>query len=106
MSNQPLFLAVGSGIFIIALLFCHAFEVSNSYIYYPLAVLLGYNISMKAIGYVSPTAFDPPPPPAPRNRQEKKKQEKEAELQARRNEKLARKEADATRKAVEARERG
>ncbi|KAF9187591.1 hypothetical protein BGZ51_003437 [Haplosporangium sp. Z 767] len=105
MSNQPLFLAVGFGIFVIALLFCHAFEVSNSYIYYPLAVFAGYNISMKLIGYVSPTAFDPPPPPAPRNRQEKKKKEKEAELQARRNEKLARKEADATRKAAEARGR-
>ncbi|KAG0365295.1 hypothetical protein BGZ54_006679 [Gamsiella multidivaricata] len=105
MSSQPLYYAVGFGVFLVALLFCYAYDLSNSYIYYPLAVLLGYNISMKLINYFMPTAFDPPPPPAPTTRQGKKKAAKEAEALAKRNEKLARKEADAERKATEARER-
>ncbi|KAI1302844.1 hypothetical protein EDD11_005468 [Mortierella claussenii] len=105
MSNQPLFYAVGFGIFLVALLFCHAYGLSNSYIYYPLATLLGYNISMKAITYFFPTAFDAPPPPEPKTRQEKKKAAKEAEAQARRNEKMSRIEADAARKLAETRER-
>ncbi|KAG0206135.1 hypothetical protein BGX28_002355 [Mortierella sp. GBA30] len=105
MSNQPLFYAVGFGVFLVALLFCYAFEVSNSYVYYPLAVFLGYKLSMNLINYFVPTAFDTPPPQAPKTRQEKKQFAKEAELQAKRNEKLARKEADAARKASEARQR-
>ncbi|KAF9576174.1 hypothetical protein EC968_010297 [Mortierella alpina] len=105
MSNQPLFYAVGFGILIVALLFCHAYELSNAYIYYAIAGLLGYNLSMKLITFFMPTAFDAPPPQAPKTRQEKKKLAKEAELQAKRNEKMARKEADAARKVLEARQR-
>ncbi|KAF9352555.1 hypothetical protein BGX26_009660 [Mortierella sp. AD094] len=105
MSNQPLFYAVGFGIFLIALLFCHAYEINNGIIYYPLATFVGYKVSMKAFLYVFPTAFDSPPPPEPKTRQEKKKAAKEAEAEARRNEKIAKKEADAARKAAEARSR-
>ncbi|KAF8933304.1 hypothetical protein EDD21DRAFT_171083 [Dissophora ornata] len=105
MSNQPLYWVVGFGIFIISLLFCYAYDLNNSYVYYPLAMLVGYNISMKAIDYFMPTAFDPPPPAEPKTRQEKKKAAKDAEAQARRYEKILRTEADAARKAAEARER-
>ncbi|KAF9165847.1 hypothetical protein BGX21_008477 [Mortierella sp. AD011] len=116
MSNQPLFYAVGFGIFFIALLFCHnltshdwfslshkAYDINNGIIYYPLAMFLGYKVSMAAFLYVFPTAFDPAPPPEPKTRQEKKKAAKEAEAEAKRNVKMARKEADAARKAAEAR---
>ncbi|KAF9963870.1 hypothetical protein BGZ65_008654 [Modicella reniformis] len=105
MSYTPLLYTVGLGIFIVGLLFCHAYDISNSYIYYPLAMLLGYNISMKLMNYLMPTAFDPPPPPAPRTRQEKKKAAKDAETLVKRNEKTAKMEADAARKLVEARQR-
>ncbi|KAF9983734.1 hypothetical protein BGZ75_004786 [Mortierella antarctica] len=105
MSNQPLFYAVGFGILIVALLFCHAYDLSNAYIYYAVAGFLGYKLSMNLITFFMPTAFDAPPPQAPKTRQEKKKLAKEAELQAKRNERTARKEADAARKVLEARQR-
>lgn len=59
---------------------------------------------MRVINYFLPTAFDTPPPPAPKTRQEKKKATKEAEFAAKRNEKNSRMQADADRKAAEARE--
>ncbi|CAO3566472.1 unnamed protein product [Mortierella alpina] len=105
MSNKPLFYAVGFGILIVALLFCHAYELSNAYIYYAVAGVLGYVVSTHLINFFMPTAFDSPPPPVPKTRQEKKKLAKEAELQAKRNEKTAKKEADAARKIAEARQR-
>ncbi|KAG0047538.1 hypothetical protein BGZ83_007419 [Gryganskiella cystojenkinii] len=104
MSNTILFSAVGFAVFIIALLFCHAYDITNAYIYYPLAILIGYNISMRGINFFMPTAFDPPPPPVPTTRQGKKKAAKEAELAAKRQEKFTRMQADADRKAAEARE--
>ncbi|KAF9915712.1 hypothetical protein BX616_005567 [Lobosporangium transversale] len=105
MSYRPLFYAVGFGILLVSLLFCHAYDINNSYIYYPLATFVGYGISMRVINYFSPTAFDAPPPPEPKTRQGKKKAAKEAEALAKRAEKNARKEADAARKAAEARAR-
>ncbi|KAF9126943.1 hypothetical protein BGW39_006217 [Mortierella sp. 14UC] len=105
MSNQILYYAVAVGIFLIALLFCYAYELSNSYLYYPLAAYIGYNMSMKLIAYFAPTAWDDAPAPPPKNRQEKKKQAKEAEFQARKAEKISRRDADALRKQAEARER-
>ncbi|KAK3821203.1 MAG: hypothetical protein J3Q66DRAFT_438104 [Benniella sp.] len=105
MSYAPLFYAVGFGIFIVSLLFCHAYDISNSYVYYPLATFLGYTISMRFINHFMPTAFDPPPPSAPKTRQEKKRAAKDAEATAKRNEKTARAEADAARKLAEARKR-
>ncbi|KAG0324162.1 hypothetical protein BG004_003529 [Podila humilis] len=104
-NNTVLFTVVGVAVLLVALLFCHAFEVSNNYIYYPLAVYVGYNLSMSLVSYVAPTAWDDPPPPPPKNRQEKKKLAKEAEMQAKKAEKLSRKQADAERKLAEARER-
>ena len=59
---------------------------------------------MTAVNYFLPTAFDPPPPPTPTSRQGKKKAAKDAELAAKRNEKYTRMQADADRKAAEARE--
>lgn len=82
-----------------------AYGINNSYIYYPLATLLGYAISMRLINYFMPTAFDPPPPPVPKTRQEKKRAAKDAEVLAKRNEKTAKAEADAARKLAEARKR-
>ncbi|KAG0231774.1 hypothetical protein B0O80DRAFT_209524 [Mortierella sp. GBAus27b] len=105
MSHAALFYTVGFGIFIVALLFCHAYGISNIYIYYPLAVFLGYMLSMKLINYLSPTAFDPAPAPVPKTRQERRKATKDAETFAKRNEKNARIEADASRKIVESRQR-
>ncbi|KAF9389803.1 hypothetical protein CPB97_010633 [Podila verticillata] len=103
--NTLLFAVVGVAVFFIALLFCHAYEISNSYIYYPLACFVGYKLSMSVINYFAPTAWDAAPPPPPKNRQEKKKFAKEAEQQAKKAEKLTRKQADAERKLAEARER-
>ncbi|KAG0308542.1 hypothetical protein BGZ98_007628 [Dissophora globulifera] len=104
MSNQLLYYTAAFGIFLVALLFCFAYDINNGYIYYPLALFLGFKASAKFINYLSPTAFDPPPPPEPKTRQEKKKAAKDAEAQAKRNEMLLRREADAARKAAEARE--
>ncbi|KAF9111489.1 hypothetical protein BGX27_004853 [Mortierella sp. AM989] len=103
MFNQVLFYSVGFGIFLIALLFCHAYGLDNSYLYYIPATVLGYKVSMSLLLYFVPTAFDPPPLPEPKTRQEKKKAAKEAEAHAKRNEKFAKMEADAARKAAEAR---
>jgi hypothetical protein len=82
-----------------------AYDISNSYIYYPLAIVLGYTISTRLISHFMPTAFDPPPPSAPKTRQEKKRVAKDTEATAKRNEKTARAEADAARKLAEARKR-
>ncbi|KAG0017964.1 hypothetical protein BGZ81_010456 [Podila clonocystis] len=103
--NTLLFSAVGVAVFFIALLFCHAYEINNSFIYYPLACFVGYKLSMSAIGYFAPTAWEAPPPPPPKNRHEKKKFAKEAEKEAKKAEKMSRKQADAERKLAEARER-
>ncbi|KAF9436606.1 hypothetical protein BGZ76_003480 [Entomortierella beljakovae] len=103
MSNKPLFYGVAAAIFLVALLFCHAYELDNSFIYIPIAIFLGFKISMSLLLYFMPTAFDPEPTPEPKTRQEKKKAAKDAEALARRNEKNAKKEADAARKATEAR---
>jgi len=65
---------------------------------------MGYKISMTAFNYFLPTAFDSPPPPVPTTRQGKKKASKDAELAAKRQEKWAKMQADADRKAAEARE--
>ncbi|KAF9418667.1 hypothetical protein BGZ94_009619 [Podila epigama] len=82
-----------------------AFEIHNGYIYYPLALVLGYKFSMALITYFFPTAWEAPPPEAPKSRQGKKKFAKDADAQAKRAEMLARKQADADRKLAEARER-
>ncbi|KAF9912091.1 hypothetical protein EC991_001037 [Linnemannia zychae] len=105
MSNQIIYYAVAVGIFFVALLFCYAYELNNSYLYYPLAAYIGYNASMKLIAYFAPTAWDDAPPPPPKNRQEKKKQAREAEFQAKKAERVSRRDADALRKQAEARER-
>ena len=67
-------------------------------------MIIGYNISMHAIDYFFPTAFDPSPPPVPTTRHGKKKAAKEAEMAAKRYERLTKMQADADRKAAEARE--
>ncbi|KAF9091706.1 hypothetical protein BGX29_006400 [Mortierella sp. GBA35] len=105
MGNEIIYYSVAAGCFLVGLLFCHAYEISNSYLYYPLAAYMGYSISMKGIAYVAPTAWEDAPPPPPKNRQEKKKRAKEAEFEAKRAEKVSRREADALRKNAEARER-
>ncbi|KAF9917123.1 hypothetical protein FBU30_000958, partial [Linnemannia zychae] len=79
-----------------------AYELNNAYLYYPLAIYVGYTISMKLISLVAPNAWDAPPPPPPKNRQEKKKLAKDAEFQARKAEKVSRRDADALRKQAEA----
>ncbi|KAF9545598.1 hypothetical protein EC957_010683 [Mortierella hygrophila] len=105
MSNTILYYGVAAGIFLVALIFCYAYELSNVYLYYPLAAYVGYTISMKLLSFFAPTAWEPAPPPPPKNRQEKKKQAKEAGFQARKAEKVSRRDADALRKQAEARER-
>ncbi|KAF8977101.1 hypothetical protein BGZ46_007650 [Entomortierella lignicola] len=103
MSNQLLFYGVGFAVFLTALLFCHAYELDNTYIYLPLACFLGFKVSMKIFLYIFPTAFDSPPPPEPKSRQGKKKAAKDAATYAKRYEKMTKVEADAARKAAEAR---
>ncbi|KAG0234006.1 hypothetical protein BGW42_006987 [Actinomortierella wolfii] len=97
--HQLLFAVVGFGVLLVALLFCHAYGISNQYIYMPLSMFLGYRLSSYLINKFYPNFYDPVPPPAPKTRQEKKKLAKETQQNLKREKRLAQLERNAKKKS-------